>query len=460
MERLKTIEKNTTMSCYLTVITDKRKNHCMKLSLILVITNLLILFPGISTKELQAQSSSEKKFTVTIDAGHGGKDSGAPGKKSLEKNLALGIALKVGHYIESLMDDVSVHYTRKTDVFIPLYERAQISNRNKSDLFISIHVNANKKTAPTGTSTYVMGYSKSAENLDLVMQENKSIYLEQDYQANYGNFDPTSPESYILFNNVQNSNLTESLELASAVQSQLRTRAQRKDMGVHQGNLVVLWACTTPSILIETGFISNAQEEEFLMTDNGQDIIASAIYMAFREYKETVDSRVNNGLKPSNQVARTEKKVVGSENKVSVAEKSAQEAVKPITTKENKVTENVNKDYEPAKEVVKELETQTIAASPSVSKPIVSGSNSSVEYRVQVLASQKRLSLNASDFKGVKDLQELQFDGYYKYFSKAVDTYQQALEIKQELGVSFKGAFIVAFKDGVKVPFPSVDQRK
>jgi N-acetylmuramoyl-L-alanine amidase len=432
----------------------------MKLSLILIIINLFTFFPGIDTSKLTAQGSAEKKFTVTIDAGHGGKDSGAPGKKSLEKNIALGIALKVGHYIESLMDDVSVHYTRKIDVFIPLYERAQIANRNKSDLFISIHVNANKKSAPTGVSTYVMGHSKSAENLELVMQENKAIFLEQDYQTNYPNFDPTSPESHIISNNVQNNNLTQSLELASAVQDQLRSRAQRKDMGVHQGNLVVLWACTTPSVLIETGFISNPQEEEFLMTDNGQDIIASAIYMAFREYKETVDSRVNDAIKTSTQVATTSKKVAGADKKVEEPEKTVRESVNPTTTQEKKVVDIVQKEKEPVKELPKEGGNSTVTTAPSVSSNNSAGSSSTLEYRVQVLASQKKLHLTAKDFKGVKELQELHIDGYYKYYSKAVDSYQQALAIKQELGAYFKGAFIVAFKNGIKVPLPPVDQRK
>jgi len=382
---------------------------------------IIVLLVSIVNLPAPAQPPPGKKFTVTIDAGHGGKDTGAPGKKSVEKNIALGIALKLGHYIESLMEDVDVYYTRKTDVFIDLYERAQIANRNKSDLFISIHVNGNKKSAPTGTSTYVMGFSRSAENLDLVMQENKVILLEKDYQTKYAGFDPTSPESYIIFNNLQNNNLTQSLELAAAVQDQFRTRAQRKDIGVYQGNLVVLWGCAKPSILIETGFISNPQEEEFLMTDNGQDIIADAIYMAFRDYKESVDEKV--GVLTKNAVADVE---------------SEKKTIEP----EKKTIETVKKTVGPEKKTADTVSTMR--------------SGSEVEYRVQILASLKKLPLNAKDLKGVKDLKEIKLDGYYKYLSKPVKTYQEALELRRQMGASFPGAFIVAFKNGERIPYNSV----
>jgi len=390
---------------------------------------IIVLLISIDNLPASAQSSAGKKFTVTIDAGHGGHDTGAPGKKSVEKNIALGIALKLGHYIESLMDDVDVYYTRKTDVFIPLYERAQIANRNKSDVFISIHVNANKKSTPTGTSTYVMGFSRSAENLDLVMQENKAILLEKDYQTKYAGFDPTSPESYIIFNNVQNNNLTQSLEIAAAVQDQLRTRGQRKDIGVHQGNLVVLWGCANPSVLVEAGFISNPQEEAFLMTGDGQDIIASAIYIAFRGYKESIDEKVSVLAKTAIPNAEDDKKTIETVKKTGENEKKGKE--------QEKVTSNP---------------IDTISRF---------SLESEIEYRVQILASVKKLSPDAKDFKGVKDLKEIKLDGYYKYMSQSVNTYQEALELRQKLGASFRGAFIVAFKNGKRVPLnTNIDQRK
>jgi N-acetylmuramoyl-L-alanine amidase len=253
------------------------------------------------------------------------------------------------------------------------------------------------------------------------MQENKVILLEKDYQTKYAGFDPTSPESYIIFNNLQNNNLTQSLELAAAVQDQFRTRAQRKDIGVYQGNLVVLWGCAKPSILIETGFISNPQEEEFLMTDNGQDIIADAIYMAFRDYKESVDEKV--GVLTKNAVADVE-----SEKKTIEPEKKTIETVKKTVGPEKKTADTVS----------------------------AMRSGSEVEYRVQILASLKKLPLNAKDLKGVKDLKEIKLDGYYKYLSKPVKTYQEALELRRQMGASFPGAFIVAFKNGERIPYNSV----
>lgn len=436
------------MPSNLAVITDKQANHCIHWHLPTAFFMIIVLLTSMVNLSASAQSQAVKKFAVTIDAGHGGHDTGAPGKKSVEKNIALGIALKLGHYIESLMEDVAVYYTRKTDVFIPLYERAQIANRNKSDLFISIHVNANKKSTPTGTSTYVMGFSRSAENLDLVMQENKAILLEKDYQTKYAGFDPTSPESYIIFNNVQNNNLTQSLEIAAAVQDQFRTRAQRKDIGVHQGNLVVLWGCAKPSVLIETGFISNPQEEEFLMTENGQDIIASAIYTAFRQYKESVDARVNDITKTNSANGSAEKKAVEIERKAIEGENKAEivKKVEEAGKKEIVVDRKAEKD---------ESKVEQKSEPAAVTRP-----ESGLVYRVQVLASVKQLPLNARDFKGVRDLEEFNMDGYYKYMSKPVYTYQEALELRRLLGASFKGAFIIAFKNGERVPLNSITEKQ
>ncbi|MFA6125666.1 MAG: N-acetylmuramoyl-L-alanine amidase [Bacteroidales bacterium] len=430
------------MPSKLPLITENQRNHCSKWFPALTFL-IFSIFPTFLTGQtIKSQTAPSKRFTVTIDAGHGGHDSGAPGKKSVEKNIALAIALKLGHYIETEMGDVNVFYTRKTDIFIPLYERAQIANRNKSDLFISIHVNANKNRIPTGTSTYVMGFSRNAENLELVMQENKAILLEKDYQTRYANFDPTQPESYIIFNNVQNNNLTQSLEIASAVQDQLRNRGQRKDIGVHQGNLVVLWGCAKPSVLVETGFISNAEEEEFLMTDNGQDIIAESVYMAFRQYKESIDQKVNviaQVDEPVKNVKKTEEPVKSREEKVKNGEESVKSGGENVKRGEETVKSSVDEVKKGEEEVVNTGE---------------------VEYRVQVLASVKKLAAGSSDFKGVKNLDELKIDGYYKYMTKPVKNYQDALDLKRKLGASFQGAFIVAFKNGVRVPVNSKTERK
>ncbi len=227
--------------------------------------------------------------TVVIDPGHGGKDPGALGRHAKEKDITLAIALKVGYYIKRCCPDVKVIYTRTTDVFIPLYKRAEIANKNHADLFISIHANSSPNHKVQGAATYVMGLHKDEENLQVAMQENKAILYEKNYRANYQNFDINSPEAYIIFSLYQNAYLDLSLKFASLVQDQFRERARRIDRGVHQAGFLVLWRTTMPSVLIEVGYISNPIEERYLMSKYGQDIIASAIYRAFKQYKAEVE---------------------------------------------------------------------------------------------------------------------------------------------------------------------------
>jgi N-acetylmuramoyl-L-alanine amidase len=189
---------------------------------------------------------------------------------------------------------VKVMYTRKTDVFVELFKRAEIANKNNADVFISIHINANHSTKLQGTETYVMGLHKSEENLELAKQENSVILKEDGYKKNYKGFDPNSPESHIILTLLQNAYLDQSLQLATKVQEQFRDKAGRRDMGVKQAGLVVLWTATMPAILVETGFISNSVEEKYLMTDDGQSILASAIYRAFKEYKNEIEKSSSN----------------------------------------------------------------------------------------------------------------------------------------------------------------------
>ncbi len=419
-------------------ITDKQTNHCIKSSLLSILSIVILLIAHKSNLTASVGDIPYKKFTVTIDAGHGGKDPGAVGKRSKEKNIALSIALKLGQYIENQMSDVDVFYTRKTDVFVELYERAQIANRNKSDLFISIHVNSVKKGTPLGTSTYVMGFSRSAKNLDLVMQENQAMLFEDDYKTRYAGFDPTSVESVIMGNNVQNNNLSQSLELAGLVQDYFRNDAKREDMGVYQGNLVVLWGCAIPAVLIETGFICTPSEEEFLMSENGQEIMASSIYKAFRKYKEAVDANMNDATKTA---------IVASETKTTETKKKIDETEKKIETAGTNAVEQ-NKTAEIARTV-----KDTAAVSEPAGETV---KNDEVEFRVQVVASPQKLPSSSKTFKGIKNLEEFHLDGYYKYMTPAVRTYPEALALRRKMASSFKGAFIVPFKNGKKVSLNSV----
>jgi N-acetylmuramoyl-L-alanine amidase len=227
---------------------------------------------------------------VVIDAGHGGKDSGTQGKILKEKDVALKISLKLGAYIEKNIPGVKVIYTRKDDRYLPLDERAAIANKAKADLFICIHANANPNTRAFGTETYVMGLHKDESNLNVAKRENAVILLDENYQERYEGFDPTSPESYILFTLTQSAYQESSLRFAQKVEEQFKSRVGRVSRGVKQAGFVVLWRTTMPSVLIETGFLSNEAEEKFLATDQGQDLIASGIYRAFKEYKTEVES--------------------------------------------------------------------------------------------------------------------------------------------------------------------------
>mgnify|MGYP002278367605 CR=1 FL=1 len=224
-----------------------------------------------------------KISTVVIDAGHGGKDPGASGKHSKEKNITLAIALKLGHYIQEYMPNVKVIYTRKTDRFIPLYKRAEIANKNHADLFISIHCNSSTSPRPYGAETFVLGLHKNKANLEVAQKENAVIRYEKNPKK-YNGFN-NSPESYISLSLFQSPYLKESLNFANKVEQQFKTRAGRKARGVFQAGFLVLWQTTMPSVLIETGFLSNPKEEAFLLSKKGQIYIASAIYRAFKAYK-------------------------------------------------------------------------------------------------------------------------------------------------------------------------------
>lgn len=237
-----------------------------------------------------AKPTPPKSFTVVIDAGHGGHDPGTRGKKVKEKDIALKIAMKLGTYIEKGLLDVKVIYTRKNDRYLALDERADIANKNKADLFICIHANAIVSTKAYGTETYVMGLSKENGNFEIAKRENSVILLDENHEERYEGFDPSSPESYILFSLTQSAYQENSLKFAQKVEEQFKNKVGRTSRGVKQAGFMVLWLTTMPSVLIETGFLSYPKEEDFLMSDKGQDLIASGIFRALKEYKLQLES--------------------------------------------------------------------------------------------------------------------------------------------------------------------------
>ncbi len=255
-------------------------------------------------------AASNRIKTIVIDAGHGGKDPGAMGKNSKEKHIALSIALKTGAYIEQNFPDVKVIYTRKTDVFIPLHKRAKIANDAKADLFMSIHCNANNSSRIYGAETYVMGLHKNQANLEVAKKENASILKEEDYMQHYEGFNPNSPEAYIIFSLYQHANLDQSLSFAAKVQQQFKERVGLRDRGVIQAGFLVLFQTTMPGVLIETSYLSNSNDEKYLISKKGQTYIASAIYRAFKEYKAEYEKNVQVLTTTPTQTVKKEKNIV------------------------------------------------------------------------------------------------------------------------------------------------------
>ena len=285
---------------------------------------LLVIFL-LNTSFIDGNEKTNSKIrTVVIDPGHGGKDSGTMGTKRFkiyEKHIALAVSLKLGNYIKKSFPEIEVVYTRDSDVFLELKERTEIANAANADLFISVHCDGFTNPEPFGTSVFVMGMSKLKANMDVAIRENSAIYLEDNYQQEYEGFDPKSPESYIVFSLMQNMYHNQSLKIAQEVEKEFATRANRKSRGVKQAPFYVISRTNMPSILIECGFLTNPKEEEYLHSAKGQDYLASAIFRAFRSYKESFEG-ISSEIDP-------------------VLDLKKQEAVKILAPKKEMITDKV-----------------------------------------------------------------------------------------------------------------------
>ena len=257
-----------------------------------------------------ASAGNDNRFTLVIDAGHGGHDPGAIGRNVKEKNINLKVALKLGKLIEQNLPDVRVVYTRDRDVFIPLHRRAEIANNAKADLFVSIHTNslASRNSRVSGAETYTLGLHRTQENLEVAQKENSVILIEDDYKQQYAGFNPNSAESYIIFEFLQDKYMAQSVNLAQLVQRQFRNNG-RQDKGVHQAGFLVLRETSMPSILVELGYITNPTEAAFLISENGSAIMARSIYTAianYRKQQQHVRSGENRGTAPATSTPVTE----------------------------------------------------------------------------------------------------------------------------------------------------------
>jgi N-acetylmuramoyl-L-alanine amidase len=350
-------------------------------------------------------------FKVTLDAGHGAHDFGAVYSGRIEKNIALAIVLKVGKILESY-PKVDVIYTRKTDVFIDLVERANIANRADSHVFVSIHCNANKNLAADGTETYVMGMNKVASNLEAAKKENAVITMEKDYKQKYEGFDPNSPETMIGMTLMQEEYLENSISLASKIEDAFAVLGKRlRGGGVKQAPFMVLHKAYMPRVLIETGFVSNKIEGDQLNSEDGQNDIAKAIANAIISYKNEYfgDGGVETyGEKPSQIL------------------------------KENPVKE--------VKTPVKNNDT------PNVNKPIVNNDTLGAVYKIQLSASKKKLALEPRNFKGLKNVAVIYEDNIYKYTYGNTADYEEAKnQLKDVKSKGYDSAFLIAFKNGKKI---------
>lgn len=278
-----------------------------------------------------ASAAPKRPFVLVIDAGHGGKDAGAVGQLTKEKDINLNVALELGRLVEKNCPDVKVIYTRKTDVFVTLQGRAEIANRNKADLFISVHTNSSPagKAAPMGAETYTLGMHRAADNLEVAKRENSVITQESNYKQTYHNFDPRKSESYIIFEFLQDRNMQQSVDLARAIQRHY-TSSGRRNKGVHQAGFLVLRATSMPSVLTELGFISNAEEEKFLHSRHGVETLARAIFDGFKTYRQK--HYAQDVLSPEISHDESEAQPLVAENTPTTAPMSPLEAVRNSVT--------------------------------------------------------------------------------------------------------------------------------
>ncbi len=350
-----------------------------------------------------AENENSGRFkTVVIDPGHGGKDPGALGRKVKEKDIVLSVALMTGEYLKREMPDLNVVFTRTEDVFVPLDERAEIANKAKADLFVSIHANSISNPKIQGAETFVLGLHRSEENLEVAKKENSVIILEENYTTTYEGFDPSQPESYIIFELMQNVYLDQSIAAASAIQDQFEKRVGRRNRGVKQAGFLVLRKTAMPGVLVELGFLSNADEEQFMASDEGQAYLASAVFRAIRDYKNRFEARNNINVNPGGE------------------------------------------SYSRANE----------ADSNSGNLPLIK--EDLIEFRIQVASSGRLITENSGPYSQFNDVWMYKEGSTYKYTTGCEATYEEIAALLVEVRKIVPDSFVIAFKNGQRVPVSSL----
>ena len=426
--------------------------------------------------------AANKKFTLVIDPGHGGRDHGAAGVYSKEKDLVLKFALAFGQMVERNCPDVKVIYTRKTDVFIPLGRRAEIANKNHADLFISIHINAlSGGRRVRGLQTYTLGRGQNTgqkgimENLEVAKRENSVIFLEKDYKQKYQGFDPSSPESNIMFEFIQDKNMQQSVELARYMQNHIRAATGLNDMGAHQNNLAVLRLSSMPGCLLELGFISTPEEEDFMNAAGAADMYARGIFNAFVQYK----NKYHQGLvvpykapaAPKPQVPEIVPQDYKEQSKK--AESSKNVKTRGVSLAPNvpqpKVAETSSTNQQIPQMTANQSGVQATTATPqsteaapnakntvrtSAQAPTSSVANPAQEvpvFKIQILTTSRKLALTDAALKGLKGCEWYEAGGDMKYTYGSSADYNEIRRLRKEIIDRFPDAFIIAFKNGQRM---------
>ncbi len=460
-----------------------------------------------------ATPAQGKDFTVVLDAGHGGNDPGAIGKTAKEKNINLSVVLAVGKLLKSSDPSINVVYTRRKDVFVTLQNRAQIANKCSADLFVSIHTNALPKGRNTtmGTETYTLGLHRTQENLEVSKRENSVILIEDDYKTRYAGFNPNSAESYIIFEFMQDKNMSQSVQLASMIQKQFRNTAKRVDRGVRQAGFLVLHATSMPSVLIELGYISTPAEEKYLTSQAGVNAMSRSISQAILNYKSVQkgngkaitlrepepeptpddeksakqtakadkaesqkdksasrtdlaanNTRTSSAAKAGGKSSTTGKKESKSSTAAKIEPKFADAGksepktdVKSSAADKAEPRSNAAGKADPKTSAAGKAEPDNDAKSPTPAradaKPESTAAQGEIVFKVQIMAAGRQLKTNDPQLKGVSPVSFYKEKGLFKYTYGESRDYQQIQQARKKMAAKFKGAFVVAFRDGVKM---------
>jgi N-acetylmuramoyl-L-alanine amidase len=360
------------------------------------IFKVILFFVFIITSSVSSSAkviNNEKKWVIVIDAGHGGKDPGAVGSMSHEADITLAISLKTGEYIEQNIKNVTVIYTRKDDSFVELRDRPKIANKANADLFVSIHANWAKEKSVMGAETYIMGIAKDQANLEVAMKENSVMLREDNYSTKYEGFNPKSSESYIMFSLTQKVYQEESTDLATKIQKEFRERVNRNDRDVKQAGFWVLYNTKMPSVLVETGFITNPAEEKYLNSKEGQSYLASSIFRACRDYMNEID------------------------NKSGISSEKSQD----FTSKSDTLTQKITQKDE-------------------------------IFFMVQVASSASQTEIKPGNFKGLSDIHELNINDRFKYAAGSFTNFSAAVSYRKKIEAIYPDAFVIAVRNNKILP--------